>query len=87
MRSPLLLTAALAVSSMLASCTSSAPLATGLRPPLPAEYSARCPPPPAAPQGREVDPVAVALKDMYDLYGICAGRLVDLLDYLDEGQQ
>jgi len=31
--------------------------------------------------------VAVALKDMYDLYGICAGRLVDLLDYLDEGQQ
>lgn len=31
--------------------------------------------------------MAVALKDMYDLYGICAGRLVDLLDYLDEGQQ
>lgn len=29
----------------------------------------------------------ITLKDLYDLYGICAGRLVDLLDYLDGGQQ
>lgn len=40
-----------------------------------------------APSGLEVDPVAVALKDLYDLYGICAGRVVDLLDYIDGGQQ
>jgi len=31
--------------------------------------------------------VLITLKDLYDLYGICAGRLVDLLDYLDGGQQ
>ena len=31
--------------------------------------------------------MAVTLKEMYDLYGICAGRLVDLLDYIDGGQQ
>lgn len=47
----------------------------------------RCPAPAPAPGGPEVDAVAVALKDMYDLYGICAGRMVDLLDYLDGGQQ
>jgi len=31
--------------------------------------------------------VAVLLKDLYDLYGICAGRVVDLLDWIDGGQQ
>lgn len=43
--------------------------------------------PAAPPSGREVDPVLVALKELYDLYGICAGRMVDLLNYLDGGQQ
>lgn len=41
--------------------------------------------PPAPPGSGEVDPVAVALKDMYDLYGTCAGRLVDLLNWMDGG--
>jgi len=31
--------------------------------------------------------VLIALKDMYDLYGLCAGRVADFLDYLDGGQQ
>jgi hypothetical protein len=31
--------------------------------------------------------VAATLKDLYDLYGLCAGRLVNLLDWFDEGQQ
>lgn len=31
----------------------------------------------------EVDAVVVALKDMYDLYGMCAGRFVDLLNWMD----
>lgn len=31
--------------------------------------------------------MAAALKEMYDLYGICAGRFVDLLDWIDGGQQ
>lgn len=46
-----------------------------------------CPTPPPIPPSDEVDNVAVALKDLYDLYGICAGRIVDLLDYIDGGQQ
>ena len=87
MRSTLLLTAALAACLTLASCASSAPPATALPRPLPAEYTTRCPAPAPAPASPEVDPVAAALKDMYDLYGICAGRMVDLLDYLDGGQQ
>lgn len=87
MRLPLLKAAALAASFLLTSCASLPPPVTVLPKPLPAEYTARCPAPPAAPSGPEVDPVAAALKDMYDLYGICAGRQVDLLDYLDGGQQ
>jgi hypothetical protein len=30
-----------------------------------------------------MDAVVLALKDMYDLYGLCAGRLVDLLNWLE----
>jgi len=31
--------------------------------------------------------VAATLKELFDQYGICAGRMVDLLDWIDEGQQ
>ena len=42
----------------------------------------RCPlPPPAPPLTGEVDPVAEALKGMYDLYAICAGRTVDRIEW------
>jgi hypothetical protein len=34
--------------------------------------------------GNEVDTVAISLKELYDLYGLCAGRLVDLLDWLGD---
>lgn len=87
MRFPLLLTAALAACFLLTSCASSARPVNALPRPLPAEYTTRCPAPAPAPSGPEVDAVAVALKDLYDLYGICAGRMADLLDYLDGGQQ
>ena len=30
--------------------------------------------------------MAATLKELFDLYGICAGRLTDLLDWFDEGQ-
>lgn len=30
--------------------------------------------------------MSVALKDLYDLYGLCAGRMADLLDYLERPQ-
>lgn len=86
MRLPLPLTAALAVCFLLASCASSMTPVSALPRPLPAEYTTRCPAPAPAPSP-EVDAVAVALKDMYDLYGICAGRMADLLDWLDGGQQ
>lgn len=46
----------------------------------------RCPPPLPLP-GAKADDVLAALKDMYDLYGVCAGRFVDFLDYIDGGQQ
>ena len=78
---------ALAACFLLTACASSPKPGPALQKPLPAEYAVRCPAPAPAPSGREVDPVAVALKDLYDLYGICAGRMVDLLDYLDGGQQ
>lgn len=87
MRFSLPLTAVLAACFLLTSCASSPPPVNALAKPLPAEYTTRCPAPVPAPGGPEVDAVAVALKDMYDLYGICAGRMVDLLDYLDGGQQ
>lgn len=86
MRSLQLLAAVLAASFLLTSCAASRPPASVLPRPLPAELSVRCQaPPPAPPRSGEVDPVAVALKDMYDLYGICAGRMVDLLNWLDGG--
>ena len=79
---------ALAACFLLASCSSLRTPATAPHRPPPAAYSERCPaPPPAPPASGEVDPVAAALKEMYDLYGLCAGRLVDLLNWLDEGQQ
>lgn len=87
MRSLPLLTAALAASFLLASCAASPMPATAPPRPLPAELAVRCPPPPMAPPlSGEVDPVAVALKDMYDLYGLCAGRFVGLLNWID-GEQ
>lgn len=78
---------ALAASFLLTACALSPRPTVALPKPLPAEYAARCPAPPPPPPGLEVDPVLAALKDMYDQYGLCAGRLVDLLDYLDGGQQ
>ena len=42
----------------------------------------RCPEPePAPPLTGEVDPVAKALKGMYDLYGLCAGRVVERIEW------
>ena len=84
MRSRRLLIAALAACFLLASCATSPRPATELPKPLPAELLARCPPPPPAPpESGEVDPVAQALKAMYDVYGLCAGRYLGLLNWLD----
>ena len=69
----------------LVSCTAYQTPVTAPQPPLPAEYAVRCPAPPPAPRGPQVDPVALELKSMYDLYGLCAGRMANLLNWLDAG--
>lgn len=33
-----------------------------------------------------MDANAIALKQLYDQYGLCAGRHVDLVNYLEGGQ-
>lgn len=86
MRSLRLKAAALAACFLMTSCAASAPRAIELQRPLPAELAQRCPKPAAPPTRGEVDAVATTLKELYDLYGICAGRLADLLDWLDGGQ-
>lgn len=83
MRLPLPLTAALAACFLLASCSSWAPPVNGLPKPLPVESLALCPPPVAS-DNPHIDAVAVTLKQMYDLYGLCAGRHFELVDHLDQ---
>ena len=85
MRSPLLRLSALAVCLTLASCSSSMTRAVAPPRPLPAEYAVQCPPP-VEPMNNSADAAAVALKELYDQYGICAGRLVDLVNYLEQEQ-
>ena len=77
MNSTLQRTAALAACFLLASCASCRPAETALHKPRPAEFLVLCPEPPPAPKSAEVDPVAEALKQMYDLYAICAGMTAE----------
>ena len=83
MRSLLLRLSVLAVCSMLASCSSSTTRVVEPPRPLPAEYARQCPPP-VEPPASSADAALVALKELYDQYGECAGRLVDLVNYLQE---
>jgi len=34
------------------------------------------------PASSKADDIALALKQLYDQYGVCAGRLVDLVDWV-----
>lgn len=82
MNSPLRLIAALAACFLLASCETLPRPGIALPKPLPAELGVRCPePPPAPPLTGEVDPVAKALHGMYDLYGLCAGKVVERIEW------
>lgn len=83
MRSPLLLAPALVACLTMASCSSSPPLVIEQQRPLPAALAVQCPAPIEL-MDNSADAGAVALKEMYDLYGLCAGRLVDLVKYLQE---
>ncbi len=68
--------------STLTACASSPPPAPLPPAQQPAELTVRCPPP-VEQQDDSMDAAGVALKKMYDLYGICAGRLVDLVDRMN----
>ena len=72
---------ALVAASMLASCSNLPPPVSAPQKPLPLDYAAPCPAT-AAPTDDSADAVLVALKKMYDLYGTCAGRLIDLGDWV-----
>ena len=82
---PRLLTA-LAACFLLASCAASVKPVTGPPQRPPTELSTPCPqPPPAPPLSGDVDPVAMALNAMYDLYAECAGRVVERIKW-DESE-
>ena len=85
MNSTLRRTAALAVCFLLASCANSPAPATGPQKPRPAELLVLCQEPPLAPTSGDVDPVAKALKEMYDLYAICAGKTAERIKW-DESE-
>lgn len=80
-RSQLLLV--LVAASMMTACASSPLPVPPLPKPLPPEYVVPCPPPVEQP-ANDPDAVMVALKNLYDLYGTCAGRLVDLVGWLQK---
>ena len=82
MRSSFRLLPVLAAALTMTACASSAPPAIALPPPLPAALLQSCPPPGPAP-GAEVDAVAVALMDLYALYGQCAALHLELVRALE----
>lgn len=84
MRSRKLPLIALAAVLTMTACASSMPPGSGPPRPLPSAYVAPPPPPPER-SGNTPDDLAQDLKRMYDLYGQVAGRLVDLIEWLEQG--
>ncbi len=82
MRSRTRLAIALAAALTMTACASSVPRASALPRPLPAAALQLCPEPGSAP-GHSVDEVAVALMDLYGLYGQCAGMHAELVRRLE----
>lgn len=80
-RTPRLLVLAAALTTT--ACASSPPPVSALPRPLPAELQQRCPPPVEAPDNDPANAL-LALKQLYDQYGVCAGRLVDLVNWLQK---
>ena len=73
----------LVASMTLIACSTSTPPVSVQRKPLPAAYVVPCQPP-ASMMNEHVDAALIALKEMYDLYGECGGRLMDLVNYLEQ---
>jgi hypothetical protein len=74
----------LSVCCLLMSCSSSIPHESAPTPPQPAVLQVPCPAllPPA---DNSCDAIAVALKQLYDEYGLCAGRFLETLQRGDHG--
>ena len=72
----------LVASLMLASCSASTPPVIVQPAPLPAVLLQPCPEPVASGDG-SMDATGLALKGMYDLYGICAGKVAELINYVE----
>lgn len=80
MRSANRLVVVLAVVMTLSACASSkTPVSVPTRP-QPPEYSTPCPPLPE-PKSDSCDAAALQLKAVYDQYGLCAGRMVKLIEW------
>lgn len=71
---------------MMLSCASSPTPVTAPTPPLPAALTVQCPPLPELPDNR-CDSCAMDLKLVYDTYGLCAGRLVELIEWVQTHRQ
>ncbi|WP_422655511.1 MULTISPECIES: hypothetical protein [unclassified Marinimicrobium] len=67
----------------MASCASSPPRGPEPPRPLPAALLVQCPPP-SGTTDRHPDAVALVLKQVYDEYAVCAGRLSDLIQKIHE---
>ena len=78
------LVCALSACLMIASCASYRPPGSGLQQPRPEAYMTPCSAP-AEPRGSEADALVVTLKEVYDQYGLCAGRLVELQRWIRRG--
>lgn len=68
---------------LLVSCSSSKPPANALPRPLPAALAQPCPIPVAATDD-SADATALALKQLYDQYGLCAGLHWDTVQHLQK---
>ena len=71
-------TCALIACLMLASCAHSPPPVIERTKPLPAVLLTQCPALPV-PSDNSCDAAALHIKELYDAYGVCAGRLAELI--------
>lgn len=77
----LLSSAVLALTTLTACSTSTPPISVPYKP-LPAALLTPCPPP-AALMNNHADAALIALKELYDQYGECAGRHLHLINHLE----
>ena len=85
MRSLLLPTFVLIACCLMMSCASSVPPASAPTKPQPAALMTQCPPIPA-PLGGGIDAQAEHLAEVYALYGLCAGRYLELIKRQSDAQ-